>query len=54
MKLVSKWFITGLNGAAGRELAAQLLERGCEVTSSPDELAAFMRWLRTFSQPPGA
>jgi nucleoside-diphosphate-sugar epimerase len=47
MKLVSRWFIAGINGSVGRKLAAQLLERGCEVTSSPEELDDFMRWLLT-------
>jgi hypothetical protein len=47
MKPVSKWFIAGINGTAGRALAAQLLARGCEVTSSPEELTDFLRWLST-------
>jgi len=51
MKPVSKWFIAGINGAVGRRLAAQLIERGCEVTSSPEELDAFMRWLLSSAKP---
>lgn len=39
------WFIAGLNSAAGRALAIELMARGCVVTSSVEEVAEFTKWL---------